>query len=173
MCLYSRSLKTSLSTDEKRRNVSSPCSHETSINFLWVLRSSCCSFLTGKTIFCIKYVFSYFYVFSLAFMVFFNFNFVFYFFGDGKMKRAYFDPLRILKLEKKNVLIISEVICIINSCFVIMSRLWLTQEQGRNFSKFSSPNFNTIQLPNSKVSGKELRRESLRVSRVTVVCTTV
>lgn len=72
-------------------------------------------------------------------MVFFNFNFVLYFFGDERMKRAYFDPLRILKLKKKNVLIISMKSCSLHHklVFVIMSRLRLTYFAQSYAGKFS------------------------------------
>lgn len=48
---YARNLKTLLSTDEKRRNGSFPCSHETSINFFMGAVEFLLYMLTGKLFF--------------------------------------------------------------------------------------------------------------------------
>lgn len=60
------------------------------------------------------------------------------------MKRAYFDPLRILKVEKKNVLIISMKLCRVHHklMFVIMSLLWLTYyAEKQDISEIISTSF--------------------------------
>lgn len=62
------------------------------------------------------------------------------------MKRAYFDPLRILKVEKKNVLIISMKLCRVHHklMFVIMSRLSLTHyAEKQDISEIISTSFRT------------------------------